>query len=242
MLTKTKRYRSMIGAAILFIAIGLIVSAGYTINNTIIVSNTKMSDITQVVIDAGHGGVDPGAIGINGVKEKDINLAISLYLKDILIANGYDVIMTRETDIAIHDPQNKSISKIKTSDLKNRLRIIDNQPNAIAVSIHQNKFPQQSSRGAQMFYGRKNEQSKQLAEALQNSFSDNLQHNNKREVKQSTSSVYIIHNAKIPITLVECGFVSNYEDAKLLSSEEYQQQVAFTIFCGIVNATSNDKS
>lgn len=236
MITRLKRCRPMLGAALLLILIGIMVTVGQRLTNATQVNGTVLSEVKQVIIDPGHGGIDPGAVGVGGVEEKNINLKIGLYLKDILIANGYEVIMTRTEDISINDPQHKSVARIKTSDLKNRLRIFDSHPQAIAVSIHQNKFPKSNVRGAQMFYGSKNGQSKVLALALQRSFRDNLQPYNGRDVKRSTSDVYIVHNAKIPITLVECGFVSNPADAKLLVETEYQQQVAFSIFAGIVEA------
>ena len=186
-----------------------------------------------VIVDAGHGGVDPGAIGKNGVNEKEVNLAIALDLRDILIVNGYEVVMIREEDTAINDPQYKKISQVKTSDLKKRLKIIESYPDAITVSIHQNKFGQEQYHGAQMFYGRHNEKSKLLAEILQNTFREDLQPDNTRAIKRSTSDVYILHNAKNPIVLVECGFLSNWQDCENLCNEEYQQKVAFTIFKGI---------
>lgn len=241
MFSKVKNYRSMVGATVLFILIGITVAVGHSINTTIAINNLKLSEVNQIIIDPGHGGIDPGAIGVDGSNEKDINLAISLCLKDILLANGYDVIMTRDEDISINDSQYKTIKKIKSSDLNNRLKIINDHPEAIAVSIHQNKYKDESSSGAQMFYGVKNKKSEQFANALQNSFNNNLQGNNNRVVKPSTSSVYIVHNANIPITLVECGFMSNYEDIKLLTNEEYQQKIAFTIFCGIVDAKKDSK-
>jgi len=186
-----------------------------------------------IVLDAGHGGVDPGAIGTNGALEKDINLSIALCLRDILEANGFTVVMIREEDVSVNDARYKKISQIKTSDLKNRLKTIEDYPDAIAVSIHQNHFSQEKSSGAQMFYGRKNPESEPLAQAIQASFRERLQPDNSRAVKQSTSDVYILHNASIPIVLVECGFLSNREECALLCDEEYQRQAAFAIFCGI---------
>lgn len=236
MFTRIRRYPILVGLTILFLSIGIVCAIIYSVKSTFLVNNNSIAEIHKVVIDPGHGGVDPGAIGLNKTQEKDINLAISLCLKDILISNGYEVIMTRESDIAIHDEHYKSISKIKTSDLKNRLKIIEDNPDAITISIHQNKFQSESSHGAQMFYGRKNIQSKMLAQSIQDAFVEKLQPDNQRKIKQSTSSVYIIHNATTPITLVECGFLSNRQEEELLIQEEYQQKVAFTIFCGIVKA------
>ncbi len=195
-----------------------------------------------VILDPGHGGIDPGAIGVNSQEEKEINLAISLCLRDILLANGYEVLMTREDDRSVHDPKYKKTAQIKTSDLKNRLKLIREHPDALVISIHQNKFQQESSQGAQMFYGRKNPASKQLAESIQQSFQTRLQPDNTREIKESTSAVYIIHNAENPIVLVECGFLSNYKDCANLCDPEYQKKAAFTIFAGITEYQSGGAS
>lgn len=187
---------------------------------------------TLIILDPGHGGVDPGAVG-NNVIEKDINLSIALTLRDILQLNGYSVIMTRETDISINNKELKKISQIKSSDLKNRLKLIDEHEGAITIMIHQNKFEQAKYSGAQMFYGQKNEESRMLAQVLQSEFKARLQPDNERQIKPSTSAVYILHNSKNPIVLAECGFVSNPDEAQLLLQEEYRQKIAFTIFCGI---------
>lgn len=196
-------------------------------------SNCVAEARPTIVLDAGHGGIDPGAIGVNQAKEKDLNLAIALRLRDILTLNGYKVIMIREDDISVHDAGISRIASIKTSDLKNRLCLINSYPNALALSIHQNFFEQQKYHGAQMFYGRKNPESQKLAEALQAAFRDTIQPDNERVVKRSTSDVYIIHNAESPTVLVECGFLSNPTECQNLCDEEYQQKVAFTIFHGI---------
>lgn len=197
-------------------------------------ASAKILEENTIILDAGHGGVDGGAVGKNGCLEKDVNLSICLYLRDILTVNGYRVIMTRESDVSTNDEGLKKISQIKTSDLKNRLKLIESYDGAIALVIHQNEFGEEKYHGAQMFYGRKNEESKPLAEAIQKSFVTMLQPDNTRQIKPSTKSVYIVNNAKNPIVLVECGFISNYEEAKNLSDEEYQKKVAFTIFNGLV--------
>lgn len=196
-------------------------------------SNDYTFESKTIVIDAGHGGIDPGALGINGSKEKDINLEIAVALKDILTVNGYKVVMTRESDISLHDENAKSIHQIKASDLKKRLKIIEENSGAIVVMIHQNHFPEEKYYGAQMFYGRLNEKSEVLAKSVMESFQENIQPNNTRSIKRSTKSVYVLHNAKSPTVMVECGFISNYKEAALLSDSEYQKKLAFTIFCGI---------
>lgn len=188
----------------------------------------------QVIIDPGHGGEDGGAVA-NSLVEKDINLDISLTLADLLRAAGFDVILTRSEDISIYNEDKKSLRNKKRSDLMNRLAIANENPNAIMISIHQNKFSQTQYSGAQMFYGIKNEWSKELAKKIQESFVQNLQPNNTRTIKPITSRVYLIYHAKPASVLVECGFLSNPQEAKKLADENYKKQVAFTIFGGILN-------
>lgn len=195
--------------------------------------HTEVAEQRIVLLDAGHGGVDPGAIGVNGVQEKEINLSIALILRDILRVNGYTVRMTRDSDIALNDPQYTKIAAIKTSDLKNRLKLIEADADTVALSIHQNQFGQAKYHGAQMFYGRNNKESHLLAECLQTAFKSNLQPDNSREIKRSTSDVYIIHHATVPIVLAECGFLSNPAECEQLCDPEYQRQVAFTLYCGL---------
>ena len=178
------------------------------INRSSPVSVSSVDRIDTVVIDAGHGGIDGGATGIGGVVEKSINLQIALKLKNVLQANGYRVVMIREADTSIHS-SGKSIAQQKKSDMNNRLKIINETPNSLTVSIHQNHFEQQQYSGAQMFYGKVNTDSKILADCIQKRFVGNLQSDNKREIKQAGKDLYLMYYAKTPIVLVECGFLSN---------------------------------
>ena len=218
--------------AILLVAC-LMVSPYTTIKSALSNSGDVTFSSNTVIIDAGHGGIDPGASGINGAIEKDINLNIALTLRDMLIANGYTVIMTRDTDRSLHDDTLTKVSQIKSSDLKNRLKLVDENSDAITIMIHQNHFSEEKYHGAQMFYGRLNPQSELLAQSLSQSFKEQLQPENTREIKPSSKDVYVLHHAKSPIVLAECGFLSNYVESELLSQEDYQQKIAFTIFSGI---------
>lgn len=187
-----------------------------------------------VIIDPGHGGVDGGAVGYDKKTiEKDINLSISLKLRDFLVVGGYNVIMTREDDRLINDEGIKTIKKQKTSDLKNRLNIINEHPEAILISVHQNKFTKSKYNGAQVFYGRKNTDSEILAQAIQDSFRSLLQPDNSREVKKTGKEIYLLYHSEIPSVMVECGFLSNPEECELLKTDDYQNQVAFTIYAGL---------
>ncbi len=190
-----------------------------------------------VVIDAGHGGEDSGAVA-NGLLEKDINLSIALMLRDMLTAGGYQVVMTRDTDISIFDSSASTTREKKVSDLKNRTKIINNSKNQILVSIHQNKFEQSQYFGTQMFYSKNNPKSAVLADELRKSVTGLLQPDNKRELKPADSNIYILDQAQVPAVIVECGFLSNEEEAKKLSDKDYQQKMAFAICGGIMGYTN----
>ena len=202
------------------------------------------TDTPTIIIDAGHGGVDGGATD-NGLLEKDINLSIALKLRDLLTADGYKIVMTRETDVSIHDPSASTIREKKNSDLKRRVEIINSDDNNILISIHQNRFEQSTYSGTQMFYSYNNENSILLAEEMRKSIVNFLQPENKRGLKKSDDSIYLLKKAKVPAVIIECGFLSNVEEAQKLASEDYQQKMAFSIYCGIVgynNLNSRDKN
>ncbi len=203
-------------------------------DDNIAVLTSSTYTVEQIIIDAGHGGVDPGATGVGGETEKDINLSIALKLDYLFTLCGYDTIMMRNEDISIHDEDAITIQQQKTSDLKNRLEIANSNPNSLTVSVHQNTYQQSEHTGAQMFYGKNNPLSENLAIKLQESFVEILQPDNTREIKEATKSVYLINNSDTPTVLAECGFLSNAEEAAMLTSESYQTHVAFTLFHGII--------
>lgn len=187
-----------------------------------------------VILDPGHGGADGGAVGVNDVAEKEINLAISLRLRDMLELQGFTVYMTRETDEMTCDPDIQGITRQKKSDMYNRLALMEEHPDAIVLSIHQNQFEQSKYHGAQMFYGRNHPWSGKLALAIQESFVSRLQPDNKREIKQGEKNLFLLWEAENPIVLVECGFLSNPDECEKLCTEEYQSQVAFSIMAGLM--------
>ena len=189
----------------------------------------------QIILDAGHGGMDGGAVGVNNTPEQGINLAITLKLKELLQLNGFEVILTRPNENSIHDPSETSVAKQKRSDMRNRLKIIENHPNALFVSIHQNKFSDPSCKGAQIFYSPNHSDSEQLAKLLQESFRENLQPENSREIKASDESLYLLWNAEIPAVLVECGFLSNPNECDQLCDESYQEEIAFVIYLSLLD-------
>lgn len=197
--------------------------------------------ITQktVIVDAGHGGDDGGAIGIDGTIEKDINLDIALKLEKILKFYGFNVIMTRTQDVMTCDDGLDSLRKRKISDIHNRFELMRKNPDAIFISVHQNKFEDSSQHGTQVFYSGNDERSKELAEAIQTSVTLTLQRKNDRVVKKSGSGIYLLYHAKIPAVLVECGFISNSDEVKKLKDESYRMKLAILIADGLLKYLSN---
>ncbi|MCL2013789.1 MAG: N-acetylmuramoyl-L-alanine amidase [Oscillospiraceae bacterium] len=220
-------------AAIVCLSVLLVIFAVSRLSESVPVI-TSAKPFNQIVLDAGHGGIDAGATGVNRALEKNINLSITIALRDMLIIGGYDAVLTRDKDESKHDPSITKIPRYKKSDLRNRLKIITNNPNSITVSIHQNKYPSPSERGAQIFYSDNNPLSLQLAQRIQDEFAAKLQPWNDRKIKPDKGAYFLLKETKTPIVLAECGFLSNYKEAALLSTEDYQHRTAFTLFCAIV--------
>lgn len=185
-----------------------------------------------IVIDAGHGGFDAGASD-NGLQEKDINLDVALRLREYIEQGGGMAIMTRTEDVstAAADKNGKSA---KQSDLEERKNLAQTSGADIFVSIHMNKFPQPQYHGAQVFYAVEPEGSKKLGEEIQQSLKDILQDGNTRMAKKTDGSVFILKNTSIPSVIVECGFLSNAQEAKLLSQDDYRRKLAWGIYMGII--------
>lgn len=193
--------------------------------------------IDTIIIDPGHGGNDPGAIGVSKTKEKDINLQVSLALKSKAEALGFNIVMTRETDVALYNDGSKNK---KRSDLSNRKNSTENVENAVFISIHMNKFEQESVKGAQTFYSDR-EDSRILAEYIQEEFRKTLDDNN-RVAMQIPKSVYLLQNVHRPTVLVECGFLSNRGEEQLLSTDAYRNQIADCILNGVISFINKPES
>lgn len=187
-----------------------------------------------ILLDAGHGGEDGGTSSKSGILEKDINLAVALYLRDYLTLSGFEVKMTRDSDTDLSDKSLETVRARKVSDLKKRVEMIAQNSGGILVSIHQNFFEQEKYYGTQVFYSSNNTQSMPIAESIRSSVVSLIQPDNERELKDATS-VYILKNAACPAVIVECGFLSNEQEAEKLNTPEYQKKLAFAICCGIVN-------
>ncbi|MBO5208581.1 MAG: N-acetylmuramoyl-L-alanine amidase [Lachnospiraceae bacterium] len=183
-----------------------------------------------VVIDAGHGGTDPGKVGINGALEKDINLQIVNKLKNFLEMQDVEVILTRESDAGLYD---ENASNKKVQDMKRRVEIIEGANPVLTVSIHQNSYHEEYVHGAQTFYYATSEQSKVLAEKIQQVLLKDVDPDNTRLAK-ANDSYYLLKKTSSPIVIVECGFLSNSEEAEQLESEYYQEKLAWAIHLGIL--------
>ena len=210
----------------------LIIFAFYNIDNYSAV-NTEYNSLPDIVIDAGHGGEDGGAVA-NNVVEKNINLSISNKLRDIFISSGFNVKMTRNSDKMINDSGEK-LRERKVSDMKNRLKLFNESENNIVISIHQNKFTQEEYKGSQLFYSTNNKESEKLALSIKTSIKTLIQPDNEREIKPADRNIYLLYNSKIPSVIVECGFISNIEEARLLKDSAYQNKIAFAIYSGFLD-------
>lgn len=184
-----------------------------------------------VIIDAGHGGFDGGAVAADGTAEKDINLAVSLKLQQFLTFYGYNVVMLRDCDTALNTDGSTTRQK-KRSDIMYRYSVMQENPDSIYLCIHQNNFSASYCHGAQMFYCRSTDGSKELAQSIQTSL-HRLQTDNERVIKPCTDDVYLIYNATTTAVLVECGFLSNYDDLQNLKNDEYQMKLAFAVSSGL---------
>ncbi|GAA4873514.1 N-acetylmuramoyl-L-alanine amidase CwlD [Paenibacillus vulneris] len=193
----------------------------------------------KIALDPGHGGPDGGAESKDGIIEKDINLAITMYLRDYLQEAGAMVVMTRESDQDLAEPSTKGYSKRKTEDLLARAQFISQQKADLFVSIHLNSIPSDKWSGAQTFYYPNHQDNGLLAALIQDEIKKNL--NNTDRVAKPVDNVYLLKTLKIPSALVEVGFLSNPSEAQLLKSPEYQKKVAASVYQGILRYYSGEK-
>ena len=196
-------------------------------------SSGLLSEKMIIVLDAGHGGEDPGAIGNGGIYEKDLNLEICFFIGKMLEERGYTVVYTRTDDRLLYKPEENIKGIRKISDLKNRCEIANNYPNSIFVSIHMNTFGDSRYSGLQVYYGDRKEGSAILADTIQYKVKETLQKENNRKTKPG-EKLYLLENIDCTAVLIECGFLSNKEECEKLSEKEYQKQLSFSIVCGII--------
>ena len=206
-----------------------------------IVASWKLSELTAtiakeeivIVVDPGHGGEDPGKVGINDVLEKDLNLQIAKKVADLLKSAEIKVVMTREND---------KVPDIKKQDLEQRVKLINDTNPTLALCIHQNSYPDATIRGAQVFYHTFTPEAEDIASVIQEQLRT-VDPENKRQIKEN-DTYYMLKNSKAPTVIVECGFLTNPEEAQKLTQDDYQQQLAQAICEGIVkwlnNSTENE--
>lgn len=236
-------WRSMKEKAVLvLLAAGILLLGGTYVQRVkeeqAVAAMGSAKNLPVVVIDAGHGGMDPGKVGVNEALEKDINLKIAERLKSLLEQNDVVVIMTREedTDLASENAANR-----KNEDLKARVAMVNDSSAVMMVSIHQNSYPEEDVDGAQVFYYAGSESGKQLATMVQESLKREIDDGNHRLAK-ANKDYYLLKRSLRPAIIVECGFLSNPQEAALLSTEEYQEKLAFAIHLGImeyINTVNN---
>lgn len=228
-----KRILNIVMAVVLLVSMFLVVkeSAVYVESDHVISSKEKIC----VVLDAGHGGSDPGKIGVNNVYEKDVNLQIAKLVKLFLENADVEVVMTRESDGRTY---NQKQSNNKMQDMMERIAIIENADPAIVVSIHQNSYQEEYVHGAQVFYYTTSESGKELAQMLQERIRLSADVGNTREIK-ANDSYFLLKKTSVPIAIVECGFLSNWEEAERLNTSYYQEKMAWSIFMGIMQYINN---
>ena len=198
-------------------------------------SSTENSKI--ILVDAGHGGADPGMIGVNGLEEKGINLQIAVKLKDSLEKQGFSVIMTREEDKGLYEEDSRNQ---KAQDMQCRIAMIKKYRPVLCISVHQNSYPSGEVHGAQVFYYQGSQKGKQLADCLQSSLVENLDPDNHR-VAKANSDYFLLRDNPYVTVIAECGFLSNEEEKQKLQDKAYQEKAAQAIYKGIQSYLSQEK-
>lgn len=224
---KNRREETLMAAVLLIVVFMVSRHAGMMVSGQNVVAGRKRP---VVVIDSGHGGADPGKIGVDGSLEKEINLLIAQRLKGYLEASDVEVVMTREDDRGLYESGD---SNKKMADMRNRCAKIAEAEPDIVVSIHQNSYHQEPISGGQVFYYKTSHEGKRLAEILQKRFDFVLGDKNTRQAKPN-GNYYLLLHVKEPIVIVECGFLSNWNEAGLLNAEDYQNRLAWTIHMGVM--------
>lgn len=210
------------------------------ISETVASYNKSHFDNT-VILDAGHGGEDGGAVAFDGTMEKDINLEICSTISMFFDIFGINYINIRTDDISVGDTSLDTIRERKASDIHKRYDIINSTENSVLLSIHQNMFSVEKYSGTQVFYAKSVESSKTLAQCIQSSVVSSLQNDNKRAIKEGDKSIYLLYNAKRPSVLVECGFMSNMEELALLKDLQYRSKISYFIVSGLLEYLLSQK-
>jgi len=227
--------RIFIGLISLIFIFSCCISINHLHIDTVSVSSSAENRGLYIILDAGHGGMDGGTSAADGTREKDINLSIAQKLNSMLIASGYKTVMLRNDDSLIGDNSLSTVRARKVSDIRKRLEIAESYPDSVLISIHQNYYSVPKYSGAQVFYSTNSPESKILAQSVQQSVVEELQPDNSRKIKPVGSNIYLLYNCTIPAIMVECGFLSNINEAEKLKTDSYQTQMALSIMQGITD-------
>lgn len=219
----------------------MLLSVGFAVRGGVrMASSGRVETVPErpcVIIDAGHGGADPGKVGVDGSLEKDINLEIARKLQKFLVMADVEVVLTRDSDAGLYE---EGTPNKKVQDMKNRVSLIEEKKPDLTVSIHQNSYHEEYVHGAQVFYYAGSEESKELAERIQQVLAAELDPDNTRQAK-ANDSYYLLKKTSSPIVIVECGFLSNNEEAQKLSSAIYQEKAAWAIHLAILQHINSRK-
>lgn len=223
---------------ILFMSVFLLTAMYFLAKEAAVYTNGLPQQVEErvVVIDVGHGGKDPGKVGVNGELEKDINLAIALKLEKFLKQSDVSVIMTRHEDIGLYD---EDAGNKKVQDMRRRVEFIEESGADLVVSIHQNSYRDSSVRGPQCFYYGSSSEGERAALIIQEQLNEGMEIERSRSAK-ANSSYYMLKRSSVPTVIAECGFLSNGEEAVLLTNEKYQEKLAWNLYLGILAYFNTD--
>ena len=224
---------------LLLIAVMVIIIAVAVACRGMAVKETIAGNGFKIILDAGHGSPDGGAVGANGTEEKDINYAIVTKLREILESRGYSVILTRESDSGLQDESADTIREMKVSDMKARRNIMNNSGADLFLSIHMNSFSDPTVSGLHIFYDRSHPEAEELAKQIQSKIGE-VTGAETHTVKTADESLFLMKNPPIPAILAECGFLSNPEEEQKLNDDKYQAKIAWAI-AEALSAMQNDE-
>lgn len=205
-------------------------------------SSIYNNKLPLLIIDAGHGGEDGGAVASDGTVEKEINLNIAEQVYSLSLLLGFDSLMTRCSDDALSDKTLSTIRERKMSDINARMKILSEHKEGCLLSIHQNQFADRTCSGMQVFYSENNEMSQPLASSIQSYTINNLQKDNTRKIKPTTDDIYMLKHANNPAVMVECGFMSNENELQNLKNQRYGTKIAMCILFGVLDASNPERN
>ena len=225
-------YYSIIAVVLIFL---VFINATFNVSE----ATSASESAPLIILDAGPGGRDGGAVAPDGTQEQYLNLSIVLKMNDYLTKKGYKTLLVRDDDNSIHDVNANTIKEQKVSDIKNRLKISENYKNSLYISVHQNYYTESKYNGTQIFYSPNNPESEILASFIQKSVVKQIQPDNTRQIKKCDKSVYLMYKTNAIAVLAECGFLSNPDELEKLKNEDYQNKIAAAMCDGIIDYINN---